>query len=86
MSFNSVVTNCADCNVFFIHVSRIGFAIAKRLAEDGAKVVISRRQKNVDKAVELLKKDNLTVLGMPCHVGLEADRQKLIEQVESSIE
>jgi dehydrogenase/reductase SDR family member 4 len=71
---------------FVVHVSRIGFAIAKRLAEDGAKVVISsRKQKNVDKAVELLKKENLTVLGMPCHVGLEADRQKLIEQVESPI-
>lgn len=63
----------------------IGFAIAKRLAEDGAKVVISsRRQKNVDKAVELLKKENLTVLGMPCHVGLEADRQKLIEQTKAT--
>lgn len=59
----------------------IGFSIAKRLAEDGAKVVISsRKQQNVDSAVERLKKLNLEVLGVKCHVGLKADRKKLFEE------
>lgn len=61
---------------------RIGLAIAKRLASDGAKVVISsRKQKNVDAAVSLLKKEGLPVTGMVCHVGLKEDREKLIAQV-----
>uniref|UniRef100_B4N5H9 GK20583 n=1 Tax=Drosophila willistoni TaxID=7260 RepID=B4N5H9_DROWI len=40
----------------------IGFAIAKRLAEDGAAVVISsRKQKNVDNALAELRKLNLNL-------------------------
>ncbi|KAJ1137237.1 hypothetical protein NDU88_003650 [Pleurodeles waltl] len=57
----------------------IGFAIARRLAEDGAHVVVSSRKKvNVDRAVEELKAENLSVLGTICHVGKEEDRQRLI--------
>lgn len=59
----------------------IGYAIAKRLGEDGAKVVVSsRKQKNVDKAVETLKGENLDVCGIVCHVGKKEDRSKLIEK------
>ena len=66
----------------FLCDSRIGFSIAKRLAEDGAKVVISsRKQKNVDVAVDKLKKQGLDVTGLVCHVGSKDDRDKLIEQV-----
>ncbi|XP_057370050.1 dehydrogenase/reductase SDR family member 4-like [Daphnia carinata] len=62
----------------------IGFAIAKRLAADGAQVVVSsRKQKNVDAAVAKLKMEGLTVTGMVCHVGLKEDREKLIEKTVS---
>lgn len=58
----------------------IGFAIAKRLAEDGAKVVISSRKENkVDKALDELKSlfPN-QVAGTVCHVGNEEDQKRLI--------
>lgn len=59
----------------------IGFSIAKRLAEDGASVVVSsRKQKNVDSAVNSLKKLNLEVLGVKCHVGLKEDRKTLLDE------
>merc|ERR1712071_463191 len=59
----------------------IGFSIAKRLAEDGAKVVISsRKQRNVDAAVEKLAKEGLSVTGTVCHVGVAEDREKLIAE------
>ncbi|CAD7083261.1 unnamed protein product [Hermetia illucens] len=59
----------------------IGFAIARRLAQEGAKVVISsRKEKNVQKAVEELKKDKLEVFGLKCHVGDAGDRKKLFEE------
>lgn len=42
----------------------IGLAIAKRLAENGAKVVVSsRKQENVDKAVDKLRSDGIQVRG-----------------------
>ena len=64
---------------------RIGFAIAKKLAEDGADVVISsRKQKNVDKAVNALKALNLSVTGLICHVGKLEDRQRLLKTVSWS--
>ena len=64
---------------------RIGFAIAKKLAEDGADVVISsRKQKNVDKAVNALKALNLSVTGLICHVGKPEDRQRLLKTVSWS--
>jgi hypothetical protein len=52
------------------------------LAKEGAKVVISsRKQNNVDKAVELLRKDKLECHGLVCHVGKESDRKALIDAV-----
>ena len=61
---------------------RIGFAIAKRLGKDGAKVMISsRKQANVDRAVDELKKENVTAHGMVCHVAKPDHRQQLFEKV-----
>ena len=67
---------------FFLFIFRIGFAIARRLGEDGAKVVVSsRKQQNVDKAVKALQKENLDVCGVVCHVGKKEDRSNLIQKV-----
>ncbi|KAG9510968.1 Dehydrogenase/reductase SDR family member 4 [Fragariocoptes setiger] len=59
----------------------IGLAMAKRLAIDGAKVVISsRREENVKKALESCHAEGLKdVRGIVCHVGKEDDRQNLID-------
>jgi len=58
----------------------IGFAIAKKLAKDGAKVVISsRKEENVLSAEAELKKENLDVTGTVCHVGKAEDRQKMLD-------
>uniref|UniRef100_G1MDV2 Dehydrogenase/reductase SDR family member 2, mitochondrial n=1 Tax=Ailuropoda melanoleuca TaxID=9646 RepID=G1MDV2_AILME len=57
----------------------IGFAIARRLAEDGAHVVISsRKQQNVDRAVAELQGEGLSVTGTVCHVGKAEDRERLV--------
>ncbi|GAB0099361.1 dehydrogenase/reductase SDR family member 4 [Sergentomyia squamirostris] len=61
----------------------IGYAIAERLAREGAKVVVSsRKAANVDKAVERLKAQNLDVHGIKCHVGSADDRRNLYEGAE----
>ncbi|XP_037357831.1 dehydrogenase/reductase SDR family member 2, mitochondrial-like isoform X2 [Talpa occidentalis] len=61
----------------------IGFAIARRLAQDGAHVVISsRKQQNVDRAVEALKAEGLRVTGTVCHVGKTEDRERLVATVQ----
>jgi len=58
----------------------IGFAIAKRLAIDGASVVISSRKKDkVDKAVDDIKLVSSKVSGIPCHVGKAEERQRLLD-------
>jgi len=58
----------------------IGFAIAKKLAKDGAKVVISsRKEKNVSGAMQELKEDGLDIAGTVCHVGKSDDRKKLLD-------
>ena len=60
-------------------------AIAHRFAKEGAKVVISsRKQQKVDKAVELLKKENLECHGLVCHVAKPEDRKNLINEVFTS--
>jgi dehydrogenase/reductase SDR family protein 4 len=67
----------------FLSVFSIGLAIARRLGQDGAKVMVSsRKQDNVDKTVSQLKSENLDVAGLVCHVGKAEDRTKLIEQVK----
>lgn len=58
----------------------IGLAIARKLGQDGAKVIISSRRKNkVDAALTALTAEGLDVLGTVCHVGEEKDRKHLIE-------
>uniref|UniRef100_A0A182IN68 Uncharacterized protein n=1 Tax=Anopheles atroparvus TaxID=41427 RepID=A0A182IN68_ANOAO len=58
----------------------IGFAIAQRLGQEGAKVVISsRKQQNVDRAVDDLRKAGLEVTGIKCHVASSDDRKALFD-------
>ncbi|XP_054712515.1 dehydrogenase/reductase SDR family member 4-like [Uloborus diversus] len=58
----------------------IGYSIAKRLAADGASVVISSRKKeNVEKAVSSIKLVSDKVAGVPCHVGKSEDRKHLLD-------
>jgi len=48
----------------------IGLSIAKGLAENGAKVVISsRKQDAVDAVAEEFKKAGLEAIGIECHIG-----------------
>ncbi|KAL4291214.1 hypothetical protein GQ457_14G011150 [Hibiscus cannabinus] len=57
----------------------IGFGIAERLALEGASVVISsRKQKNVDEAIEKLKAKGIHVVGVVCHVSDAQQRKNLI--------
>ncbi|XP_069319800.1 dehydrogenase/reductase SDR family member 2, mitochondrial-like [Eulemur rufifrons] len=57
----------------------IGLAIARRLAQDGAHVVVSsRKQQNVDRAVAMLQGEGLSVTGTVCHVGKAEDRERLV--------
>ncbi|XP_078006755.1 dehydrogenase/reductase SDR family member 2, mitochondrial-like isoform X1 [Phascolarctos cinereus] len=60
----------------------IGFAIAQRLARDGAHVVVSsRKQQKVDWAMAKLKEEGLSVSGMVCHAGKAEDRDRLVTMV-----
>lgn len=58
----------------------IGYAIAKRLGDEGASIIVSsRKQDNVSKAVTDLRNDGIEVEGVVCHVGNKDQRQKLFE-------
>nr|XP_045757731.1 dehydrogenase/reductase SDR family member 2, mitochondrial-like [Mirounga angustirostris] len=57
----------------------IGFTTARRLARDGAHVVISsRKQQNVDRAVAALQGEGLSVAGTMCHVGKAEGWERLV--------
>ncbi|XP_047341838.1 tropinone reductase-like 3 [Impatiens glandulifera] len=59
----------------------IGFGIAQRLGLEGASVVISsRKQKNVDEAVENLKSKGIEAYGVVCHVSNPQQRKNLIQE------
>ncbi|KAJ0017482.1 hypothetical protein Pint_09719 [Pistacia integerrima] len=59
----------------------IGFSIAERLGLEGASVVVSsRRQENVDEAVEKLKARGIEVYGVVCHVSNSEQRKNLIDK------
>jgi len=59
----------------------IGLAIAERLAQEGAQVVIcSRQEKNVRAAESELKSKGYKVTGLVCHVGTAEARKKLIDE------
>ncbi|EFN70584.1 Dehydrogenase/reductase SDR family member 4 [Camponotus floridanus] len=62
----------------------IGFSIAKRLAQEGAKVMISsRKESNVKKAVEELQSEGLQIEGTVCHVAKAEDRKNLFEKTKA---
>jgi len=57
----------------------IGKSIARGLAENGAKVVVSSRKKEaVDKVALEFKTNGLEAIGLPCHIGDPEQRQSLI--------
>lgn len=61
----------------------IGLAIAYRLAQEGASVVISsRKQKNVDEVVQFLSLKGFDVIGVQCHVDKDEDRANLVKTVK----
>lgn len=58
----------------------IGLAIAKRLACDGARIVVSSRNKiNVNKAVNTLKAKKFEDFGIVCHVAKKEERARLVQ-------
>lgn len=58
----------------------IGFGIAQRLGEEGAKLVIcSRKQNNVDDALKALKHMGIDCVGCACHVGNREHLQKYVQ-------
>lgn len=60
----------------------IGYAIAERLAQDGATVVVSsRKEEKVKKAAAQLSSQGLDVMGTTCHVGKAEDRANLLKLV-----
>ena len=72
----------SGCGNHIFCIPSIGLAIARRLGQDGAKVMVSsRKQANVDRTVLELKSENLAVEGMVCHVGKAEDRTSLIKEV-----
>ena len=59
----------------------IGAAIAKGLAEQGAKVVIcSRKQEALDAYAQELKAQGIEILGIECNVSDEAQMNNLVEK------
>ncbi|XP_032712225.1 dehydrogenase/reductase SDR family member 2, mitochondrial-like [Lontra canadensis] len=82
MSSNSADRSCTLAEKVAVitgSTKGIGFAIARRLAQDGAHVVISsRKQQNVDRAVAALQGEGLSVTGTVCHVGKAEDRERLV--------
>uniref|UniRef100_UPI00398ED55C dehydrogenase/reductase SDR family member 4 n=1 Tax=Pristiophorus japonicus TaxID=55135 RepID=UPI00398ED55C len=59
----------------------IGLAIARRLAQDGARVMVSsRKQAGVDEAVGQLRAEGLEVSGAVCHAGQRADLEALVDE------
>jgi len=57
----------------------IGKAIARGLAEQGAKVVVSsRKQESVDAVAAEFNADGLETVGIQCHIGHTQQRQSLI--------
>ena len=61
---------------------RLGYAIAQRLGEEGAKVMISSSKKeNVDEAVRKLKELGIEANGVVCDVSKRVDTINLVKTV-----
>jgi dehydrogenase/reductase SDR family protein 4 len=74
---------CELCTNRYFICNRIGFAVAERLAADGASVVVSsRKESHVTKAVEKLKASGYSVSGVVCHVAKASDRERLIKEAQ----
>uniref|UniRef100_A0A1B0DH37 Dehydrogenase/reductase SDR family member 4 n=2 Tax=Phlebotomus papatasi TaxID=29031 RepID=A0A1B0DH37_PHLPP len=59
----------------------IGLAIARRLGQEKAKVVVSSRKLgNVTRAVDILQKENIEAIGVQCHISNSEERAQLIEK------
>jgi len=59
----------------------IGKSIARGLAEQGAKVVISsRKQESVDAVATAFQADGLEAIGIQCHIGDAGERNSLISK------
>ena len=72
----------AICQFYF--ALSIGYSIAKKLAMDGAKVMLSsRRIAHVERAVKQLRSEceGVSVEGVVCHVGNDDHRKNLIKEV-----
>ncbi|MFD0861929.1 glucose 1-dehydrogenase [Sungkyunkwania multivorans] len=62
----------------------IGKAIAKALAEQGAKVVISSRsQEAVEEVASEFQKEGYAAIGISCHIGKSEQREELIQKTVS---
>ncbi|CAK1586166.1 unnamed protein product [Parnassius mnemosyne] len=62
----------------------IGLAIAKRLGDEGASIIISsRKEANVKKATESLRGEGINVEGIVCHVSDADQRKKLFDTAKS---
>lgn len=60
----------------------IGLATAKRLGQEGCKVVVSsRKQKNVNEAVDMLRNNGIEASGISGNQRVKEDRLKLIKYV-----
>ncbi|XP_033340558.2 dehydrogenase/reductase SDR family member 4 [Megalopta genalis] len=86
-SVNSPVIKCnrlqGKTAIVTASTDGIGFAIARRLAQEGAKVMISsRKDSNVKKAVEQLQSEGLEVSGVVCHVAKQEDRKNLFNKTK----
>lgn len=58
----------------------IGFGIAQRLGEEGAKLVIcSRKQNNVDDSLKTLQDKGIECVGCVCHVGNRQHVEKFVK-------
>jgi len=80
-----IIFECRDKG-YVLNFYRIGLSIARRLAQEGAKVMLSsRKEANVKKAVEELKSEGLQVAGTVCHVGKAEQRKNLFEKVKNMI-
>ncbi len=65
---------------------RIGFGVARRLGQEGAKVVVSsRKAARVENATQKLKDEGLEVYGTVCNVGKPEDRERLVQEVILSL-
>ncbi|XP_044735950.1 dehydrogenase/reductase SDR family member 4-like [Chrysoperla carnea] len=61
----------------------IGYAIARRLAQEGAKVMVSsRKEKKVNETVQKLTNEGLSVAGQVCHVSNAEHRQSLFKNTK----